>query len=50
MFQMEYIILHFTGDGITPSDIVGNKLTGEFVIQDNEAKITVGIVMINSRR
>ncbi len=32
-----------TGDGITPSDIVGNKLNGEFVIQDNEAKITVGI-------
>ena len=28
---------------ITPSDIVGNKLSGEFVIQDNEAKITIGI-------
>ena len=36
-----YYIL--TGDNITPSDIVGNKLNGEFVIQDNEAKITVGI-------
>ena len=36
-----YYIL--TGDGITPSDIVGNKLNGEFVIQDNTAKITVGI-------
>ena len=32
-----------TGDSITPSDIVGNKLNGEFVIQDNQAKITVGI-------
>ena len=32
-----------TGDSITPSDIVGNKLNGEFVIQDNTAKITVGI-------
>ena len=38
---MLYYIL--TGDGITPSDIVGNKLNGEFVIQDNTAKITVGI-------
>ena len=27
----------------TPSDIVGNSLRGQFVIQDNEAKITVGI-------
>ena len=34
---------YLTGDNITPSDIVGNKLNGEFVIQDNEAKITVGI-------
>ena len=38
-------ILYYTltGDSITPSDIVGNKLNGEFVIQDNTAKITVGI-------
>ena len=38
-------ILYYTlsGEGITPSDIVGKRLTGEFVIQDNEAKITVGI-------
>ena len=38
-------ILYYTltGDGITPSDIVGNKLNGEFVIQDNEAKVTIGI-------
>jgi len=34
---------NLTGEGITPSDIVGNKLNGEFVIQDNEAKVTVGI-------
>ena len=32
-----------TGNGITPSDIVGNKLSGEFVIQNNSAKVTVGI-------
>ena len=32
-----------TGNGITPSDIIGNKLNGEFVIQDNEAKVTIGI-------
>ena len=38
-------ILYYTlsGDGITPSDIVGNKLNGEFVIQDNQAKVTIGI-------
>ena len=36
-----YYIL--TGDGITPSDIVGNKLNREIVILDNTAKITVGI-------
>ena len=34
---------NLTGEGITPSDIVGNKLSGEFVIQDNEAKVTIGI-------
>ena len=34
---------YLTGDNITPSDIVGNSLRGQFVIQDNEAKITVGI-------
>jgi len=38
-------ILYYSllGKNITPSDIVGNKLSGEFVIQDNSAKITVGI-------
>ncbi len=38
-------ILYYTlsGVGITNDDIVGNKLTGEFVIDTNTAKITVGI-------
>ena len=38
-------ILYYTlsGVGITQSDIIGNKLTGEFVIDTNTAKITVGI-------
>ena len=38
-------ILYYTlsGEGITPSDIVGNKLNGEFVIENNSAKVTVGI-------
>ena len=38
-------ILYYTlsGEGITNEDIVGQRLTGEFVIQDNEALITVGI-------
>tara|TARA_B100001564_G_scaffold327391_1_gene310358 strand:+ start:49 stop:2838 length:2790 start_codon:yes stop_codon:yes gene_type:complete len=38
-------ILYYTlsGVGITPSDIIGNRLTGEFIIDSNTAKITVGI-------
>ena len=38
-------ILYYTltGEGITPSDIVGNKLTGEFVINNNASAVTVGI-------
>ena len=38
-------ILYYTlsGVGITNNDIVGNKLTGEFIIDSNTAKITVGI-------
>tara|TARA_B100002052_G_scaffold155286_1_gene141526 strand:+ start:1156 stop:3948 length:2793 start_codon:yes stop_codon:yes gene_type:complete len=38
-------IFYYTlsGIGITASDIVGNSLTGAFVINDNTAKITVGI-------
>ena len=38
-------ILYYTlsGVGITNDDIIGNKLTGEFVIDNNSAKITVGI-------
>ena len=35
-------ILYYTlsGVGITQSDIIGNKLTGEFVIDTNTAKIS----------
>ena len=38
-------ILNYTlsGDNITPSDIVGNTLRGAFIINDNQAKITIGI-------
>ena len=38
-------ILYYTlsGVGITNDDIVGNRLTGEFIIDSNTAKITVGI-------
>ena len=38
-------ILYYTlfGRGITPSDIVGNSLSGEFVISNNGAVVTVGI-------
>ena len=38
-------ILYYTlsGEGITNEDIVGQKLTGEFVVQDNQSLITVGI-------
>ena len=38
-------ILYYTlsGISITPNDIIGNKLTGGFVIDSNTAKITVGI-------
>ena len=31
------------GDGITPSDIISNNLTGTFVIEDNTARVIVGI-------
>ena len=31
------------GDSITPSDIVGNNLTGTFVIENSSAKVIVGI-------
>ena len=42
-------ILYYTmsGTGITPSDIVGNKLTGQFIIEDGISKITVGIAEDN---
>ena len=31
------------GDSITPSDIIGNNLTGTFVIEESAAKIVIGI-------
>ena len=34
---------NLTGGGITPSDIIGNRLSGSFIINDNTAKVTVGI-------
>ena len=34
---------NLTGNGITPSDIVGNKLSGSFIINNNQSKVTVGI-------
>ena len=34
---------NLTGGGITPSDIIGNRLSGSFIINDNESKVTVGI-------
>jgi hypothetical protein len=32
-----------SGNGITPADIIGNKLTGSFVVNNNAAFVTVGI-------
>ena len=34
---------NLTGGGITPSDIIGNQLSGSFLINDNSSKVTVGI-------
>ena len=34
---------NLTGNGITPSDIIGNKLSGSFIINNNQSKVTVGI-------
>jgi hypothetical protein len=34
---------NLTGGGITASDIIGNKLSGNFIINDNTSKVTVGI-------
>ena len=34
---------NLTGNGIIPSDIVGNKLSGNFIINNNQSKVTVGI-------
>ena len=34
---------NLTGGGITASDIIGNQLSGSFIINDNTSKVTVGI-------
>ena len=34
---------NLTGNGIIPSDIIGNKLSGNFIINNNQSKVTVGI-------
>ena len=34
---------NLTGGGITASDIIGGKLSGNFIINDNTSKVTVGI-------
>tara|TARA_Y100000004_G_scaffold94346_1_gene105695 strand:- start:1240 stop:3117 length:1878 start_codon:yes stop_codon:yes gene_type:complete len=34
---------NLSGNGITSDDIIGGSLVGEFVIQDNQATVTVGI-------
>ena len=34
---------NLTGGGITASDIIGGQLAGSFIINDNQAKVTVGI-------
>ena len=36
------------GSSITTSDIIGNRLTGSFIINDNVAKVTVGIAEDNT--
>lgn len=38
-------VLYYTllGNGIGPEDIIGGSLTGSFVINSNQAKVTVGI-------
>ena len=37
------LFYNLSGNDITPSDIIGNKLSGSFIINDNVAKVTVGI-------
>ena len=34
---------NLSGNGITSDDIIGGSLVGEFVIQDNQATVTIGI-------
>ena len=38
---------NLTGGGITALDIIGNQLSGNFIINDNSAKVTVGIAEDN---
>ena len=38
---------NLTGGGITALDIIGNQLSGSFIINDNSAKVTVGIAEDN---
>ena len=38
---------NLTGGGITESDIIGNQLSGSFIINDNTSKVTVGIAEDN---
>ena len=38
---------NLTGGGITALDIIGNQLSGSFIINDNTAKVTVGIAEDN---
>ena len=41
------LFYNLTGVGINASDIIGNKLTGSFIINNNTAKVTVGIAEDN---
>ena len=38
---------NLTGGGITSSDIIGNQLSGSFIINDSESKVTVGLSLIH---
>ena len=38
---------NLTGGGITAADIIGNQLSGSFIINDNSSKVTIGIAEDN---
>ena len=38
---------NLTGGGITAADIIGNQLSGSFIINDNTSKVTIGIAEDN---